>query len=163
MGLRRSESAMGFFVWVTLRCRLCARFSHVFGIVLWEVSSFWAVFSNSLKITRFNQACYWRDHRLPKLDHLVILKVCWSANPHRWSTKPIFLTNNLRRILEFLRWKIIVLIEFIHFMVLPVIYGLIVFNEIGSLLSKLHFHLLLVLFEIQKIALFIIIRIYTLW
>ena len=41
-------------------------------------------------------------------------------------------------------------------MVLSVINSLIVFNKIGSLLSKLLFHLLLVFFEIHKIAFFII-------
>lgn len=37
-----------------------------------------------------------------------------------------------------------------------VIDGLVIFNKVGSLLGELHFHLLLVFFEIQKIALLII-------
>lgn len=50
-----------------------------------------------------------------------------------------------------------ILVEFINFMMLTMIYGLIIFNKISSLLGKLHFHLFLVLFEIEKVSIFIFI------
>ena len=61
----------------------------------------------------------------------------------------------MRGILKFLRREFIVLVEVVLILI-AVIDSLVILDEVGSLLCKLHFHLLLVFFEIQKIALLII-------
>lgn len=153
--LRGSHSSACFLIWITLRSCLSACFCDVFDVALIGVSAFRAVFTNSLKVAWFYKACDWGNHRLSNIILFVYRQVGGTAKSHGGRAEALHLSDDLRRILEFLRRKFVVLVEVVLILV-AVIDGLIIFNEVGPLLGKLHFHLLLVFFEIQKIALLII-------
>ena len=152
--LRGSHPSACFLIWIALRCCLSTCFCDVFGVALIGFSSFGAVLTNSLEVAWFYKACDWGNHWLSNII-LFVYRQVWTPKSHWGRAEALLLSDDLRRILKFLRRKFVILVEVVLILV-AVIDGLIIFNEIGPLLGKLHFHLLLVFFEIQKIALLII-------
>ena len=100
MVLAGAGSTMTFFVLIALSRCLRRSLCNVFSVLIPFVAALTAILSYPLKIIWLNQACNWRNYRLPDINDLFQCKwIIWSF-PY-WGTMAdsFFFSNNLRWVL----------------------------------------------------------------
>ena len=98
MVLAGAGSTMAFFVLITLGGCLCGSLCNVFDVLIPFVATLTAILSYPLKIIWLNQACNWRNYRLPDIN-FQCKWIIWSFPNWGTMADSFFFPNNLRWVL----------------------------------------------------------------